>query len=130
MTKANSLGLAMVGLMSVFFDNLTMATPKLLASLLDPLVVSLILGLIGIIISSSMLGKILGYSKKMAISIEVTALLGFPGTYILSNEVVNTVGKNKDEKKVILDEILPKMLIAGFMTITISSVILAKFNVN
>ncbi|SDW39550.1 hypothetical protein [Tepidimicrobium xylanilyticum] len=66
----------------------------------------------------------------MAISIEVTALLGFPGTYILSNEVVNTVGKNKDEKKVILDEILPKMLIAGFMTITISSVILAKFNVN
>lgn len=125
MTKANAFGLAMVTLVSIIFANLTQATPQMLISILWPLVASLVLGIIGIAISSSFLGKILGYSKEMAISIGVSALFGFPGTFIISNEVANAVGKTEDERQAILDEILPKMLVAGFMTVTISSVILA-----
>lgn len=130
MVKANSFGLAILGLMAVAFGNLAMATPQMLKSLIWPLIASLVLGLIGIFIFSSILGKLLGYSKEMAISIGVSALFGFPGTYILTNEVVNAVGETDDEKKAISDEILPKMLVAGFVTVTISSVILAGFMVN
>lgn len=130
MTKANALGLAMVGLMAVAFGNLTMATPQLLGSLIGPLVISLLLGLVGIIIFSGILGKVLGYSKEMAIAIGTSALFGFPGTYILSNEVANAVGETEEERKAILDEILPKMLVAGFITVTIASVILAGFMAN
>ncbi len=128
-TKANSFGLAMVGLMAVIFGNLTLATPEMIISLLWPLVGSLILGLIGITITSLLLSKPLNYSKEMAISIGVSALFGFPGTFIISNEVANAVGETEDEKQAILNEILPKMLVAGFMTVTISSVILAGFMV-
>lgn len=130
MTKANALGLAMVGLMAVAFGNLTMATPQLLGSLIGLLVISLLLGLVGIIIFSGILGKVLGYSKEMAIAIGTSALFGFPGTYILSNEVANAVGETEEERKAILDEILPKMLVAGFITVTIASVILAGFMAN
>ena len=75
MTKANALGLAMVGLMAVALGNLTMATPQLLGSLIGPLVISLLLGLVGIIIFSGILGKVLGYSKEMAIAIGTSAYL-------------------------------------------------------
>lgn len=125
MTKANALGLAMVFLVSNIFANLTQATPEMLIEILWPLVASLVLGLIGITIASLLIGKLLGYSKEMAISIGVSALFGFPGTFIISNEVANAVGENEKEKQAILNEILPKMLVSGFMTVTISSVILA-----
>ncbi len=127
MTKANAFGLAMVGLMAVVFGSLTQATPQMLLSLLFPIVGSLILGTIGIIIFSSLIGKILGYSIEMSIAIGSSALFGFPGTFILSNEVANANGTTKEERQLILDEILPKMLVAGFITVTIASVILAGF---
>lgn len=125
MVKANAFGLGMVGLMSVVFRTLTQATPEMLLSLLFPLVISLLLGLIGIILMASILGKLLGYSPEMAISIGVSALFGFPGTFILSNEVANANGKTEEERQFILNEILPKMLVAGFLTVTVASVLLA-----
>jgi len=125
LTKANSFGLAMVGLMAVMFSSLTKATPEMVLSLLFPIVASLTLGTVGIIIFSVIAGKLLGISPSMAIAIGATALFGFPGTYILSNEVANANAETEEEKEMILDEILPKMLVAGFITVTIASVILA-----
>ncbi len=127
MTGANAFGLGMVALMAVVFANLVNATPDMLITLLRPLLGSLALGLVGIMLSSWILGKLLGYSKEMAIAIGTSALFGFPGTFVISNEVANAVGKTDDEKKVILNSILPKMLVAGFITVTISSVVLAGF---
>ena len=129
MVKANAFGLAMVGLMAVVFSSLTKATPEMLGSLLFPLIVSLLLGLCGIAIASAILGKILGYSIEMSIAIGTSALFGFPGTFILSNEVANANGETEEERQAILNEILPKMLVAGFITVTIASVVLAGFMV-
>lgn len=125
LTQANSMGLAMVGLMAVIFSSLSKATPEMLVSLLFPIVASLTLGTIGIIIFSVIVGKILKISPAMSIAIGSTALFGFPGTYILSNEVANANATNEEEKELILGEILPKMLVAGFITVTIASVVLA-----
>lgn len=125
MSKANAFGLALLGLMAVVFSNLSTATPEMLLSILFPMVISLLLGLIGIAIASAIVGKILGYSIEMSIAIGTSALFGFPGTYILSNEVTNANGKTEEEKQFLLNEILPKMLVAGFMTVTIASVVLA-----
>lgn len=125
MNKANAFGLAMVSLVAIIFANLTQATPQMLVKLLWPLVGSITLGLIGIAITSTILGKLLGYSKEMAISIGVSALFGFPGTFVISNEVAHSIGETEEEREAILDEILPKMLVAGFVTVTISSVVLA-----
>ena len=129
MTKANSFGLAMVALMAVIFGNLAKATPEMLASILFPLIASLVLGVIGISIFSAIAGKLLGYSLEMSIAIGATALFGFPGTFIISNEVANANGKTEEERGAILHEIMPKMLVAGFVTVTIASVVLAGFMV-
>lgn len=125
MTKSNAFGLAMVALMAVIFGNLAKATPEMLLSILFPLVVSLVLGLIGIAIFSGVVGKLLGYSLEMSIAIGTSALFGFPGTFIISNEVANANGKTEAERNLILDAIMPKMLVSGFITVTIASVVLA-----
>ena len=93
MTKANAFGLAMVALMAVIFGNLAKATPEMLASILFPLIASLVLGVIGISIFSAIAGKLLGYSMEMSIAIGASALFGFPGTFIISNEVAKKIDK-------------------------------------
>ncbi|WP_315117007.1 hypothetical protein [uncultured Clostridium sp.] len=130
LTKSNSFGIAMGSILTVIFANLVNATPEMVTKLLWPLVVSLTLGTIGIALSSIPLGKALGLSKEMSLAIGITALFGFPGTFIISQEVANAEGKTEEEKQYILNEILPKMLIAGFVTVTIASVVLAGIMVN
>jgi len=53
--------------------------------------------------------------------------MGFPGTFIVSNEVATQLAESEEEREFILGEIMPKMLIAGFVTVTITSVFLAGF---
>lgn len=125
LNRANSFGLGMVALMAVIFNSTSTASPEILKGLLFPLVTSLIIAIIGIIIVCIIVGKIFNYSMEMSISIGLSALFGFPGTFILPSEVANAVGKNKEERLLVLNHILPKMLVAGFVTVTIASVILA-----
>lgn len=129
LTTANSQGFIMLCVMAVIFGNLSTATPEMLKSLIVPLISCLLLGVAGFTVFSTIAGKFLGEDKYMAIAIGATALFGFPGTYIISNEVATATAKNEEEKKIILDEILPKMLIAGFVTVSIASVFLAGFMV-
>lgn len=63
----------------------------------------------------------------MSFVIGLMALYGFPGTYVVSTEVAQAVGRNEEEKQALLDYLLPKMLVAGFSTITISSLLVVGF---
>lgn len=130
LTAANGFGIAMAALMAVIFAPLANATPEVLSSLILPLVITLVLGTIGIFIFATIAAKIFKMSVPMAIAIGVTSLFGFPGTFVLSNEVAVANGKTEEERKRILDEILPKMLVAGFATVTVGSVVMAGIMVN
>ncbi len=125
MTMANSQGFVMIALLAVIFGNLSSATPEMLMSLIVPIVGCLVLGVIGLSIFAAIAGKILGIDMYMSIAIGSSALFGFPGTFIIPNEVAAVVAKNEEEKKIILEAILPKMIIAGFVTVSIASVVLA-----
>lgn len=128
--KANAFGLGMLALMAVIFNSTSMATPETLKGLLFPLIGSLVIATIGILIVSAIIGKILNYSMAMSMAIGLSALFGFPGTFVISNEVANAVGETEEERLLILDHILPKMLVSGFVTVTIASVVLAGVMVN
>lgn len=125
LTKANSSGLAMAALMTVIFNNLSTATPQLVLELLPTILIALGLGTVGIVIFSMAASKILKVSPYMGMAIGVSALFGFPGTFIISNEVSKAASNDPEEQKLVLDEILPRMLVAGFITVSIASVVLA-----
>lgn len=125
--KANAMGYAMFFCLIFVWASLPQATPELVRSLMVPLVVSFGVSVIGIVISTFFTSKLLGYSWPLATAIAVTCLFGFPANFILTNEVVNATCKTDEEKEHCMTWLLPKMLVGGFTTVTIGSVILAGY---
>ncbi|MBL5766639.1 hypothetical protein MXL46_03275 [Heyndrickxia sporothermodurans] len=123
--KANAFGFAIMGLMLFIFDGLKQATPSMMLEIIYPLVGTIVIGVIGMYIFSFVAGKIFNVSKEMAFAISLTALYGFPADYIITNEVIKSLTKDEKEKEVLTSHMLPPMLVGGFITVTIVSVILA-----
>jgi hypothetical protein len=123
--KANSFGFAILGLMLFIFDGLKKATPEMLEELLLPMVGIILIGVIGMYVFSAVVGRILGVSKEMAFAVSLTALYGFPADYIITNEVIQSLTEDEKEKEALTSHMMPPMLVAGFITVTIVSVVLA-----
>lgn len=123
--KANSFGFAIVGLMLFVFDGLKQATPEMLMDLFLPMIGIIVIGVIGMYIFSAIVGRVLGVSKEMAFAVSLTALYGFPADYIITNEVIQSLTEDEQEQAALTSHLMPPMLVAGFVTVTIVSVILA-----
>ncbi|MFS0784437.1 hypothetical protein [Bacillus sp. 1P06AnD] len=123
--KANGFGISIMVLMLFVFDGLKNATPQMMMRIIVPLIVSIILAVIGMYIFSFIAGKILKVSPNLAFAVSLTALYGFPADYIITNEVVKSIAKDEKEKEILLSHMLPPMLVGGFITVTIVSVVLA-----
>lgn len=122
---SGSFGFLITVLMAYVFAGLARATPAMLVEIVVPLAVIIILGVTGMGILSMLLGKRLGYTKEMSFAVALTALYGFPPNYILTEEASKSLAKTPEEKEFLMDEMLPKMLVGGFTTVTIVSVIIA-----
>ena len=90
------------------------------------LLIAFVFGLAGIAVFAVLTGKLVGYTVPMSIAIGLTALFGFPGTMILSQEAAKGAGETAEEVAAIEGDILPKMIVAGFATVTITSVIVTS----
>lgn len=128
--KANGFGFAVMALMLFIFDTLNRATPDMLLRIALPLVVLIGCAIVGMFIFSMIVGKLLGVSKEMAFSISLTALYGFPADYIITNEVITMLTKDEKERQILTSHMMGPMLIGGFISVTIVSVVLAGFMVS
>ena len=52
-----------------------------------------------------------------------SALFGFPTTYILANEIANSVGENDAEKNYLRSHLQPHMVIAGIVTLQVGTAV-------
>lgn len=125
LNKANSFGFMMVPLTVVVLASLADATPEALVETIVPILVTLFFGTVGVVVFSLVMAKVLKVSNYLAIGLGISAMVGFPGTFIISNEIAQSIGETSEEVEVIADRILPKMLVAGFITVSIASVVLA-----
>jgi vacuolar-type H+-ATPase subunit I/STV1 len=123
--KANGFGFAILGLMLFILDGLKNARPDMMLELIYPLIGCIAIGVAGMYVFSFIMGKVLKVSKEMAFAVSLTALYGFPADYIITNEVINALTPDEKEREVLTSHMLPPMLVAGFITVTIVSVILA-----
>lgn len=109
----------------VIFTNLANTTPQQVLSMLVPLLVCLITGVLFAIAAGFVLGKVLKVGTGLSISIILTCTFGFPTTLFIPQEVSQAIGTNEDERIAIRNYLEPKMITGGFVTVTIFSVILA-----
>ncbi len=130
LTKANSSSFLMLLLIAALLPSMTQATPQLIASMIVPLLVGFALGVVGIGVMSYIVGRFLGLSPEMAFSIGSTALYGFPGNYMIVQEVSRSASKDPEEQRAVLNYIMPPMIVGGYATVTIGSVFLTGILIN
>ena len=123
--KANTTGIVMPIITLSIFTNLASATPEMVVSMVVPLLVVIAIGTVAFAVVSILIGKIFHYSWQMSVAIGSSCLFGFPGTVIISNEVSESTGTTPEEKAYINAQIMPKMLVAGMVTVSITSVLVA-----
>ncbi len=123
--KANATGIVMPIITLSIFTNLASATPEMVGNMIVPLLVCVVIGTIAFSLVSILVGKLFGYSWQMSMAIGSSCLFGFPGTVIISNEVSESTGTTPEEKAFINAQIMPKMLVAGMVTVSITSVLVA-----
>ena len=123
--KANATGIVMPIITLSIFTNLASATPEMVGGMVVPLLVVVVIGTVCFAVISILVGKIFHYSWQMSVAIGSSCLFGFPGTVIISNEVSESTGTTPEEKAYINAQIMPKMLVAGMVTVSITSVLVA-----
>lgn len=124
LNKANSFGWAMTCLMAFIFEGLSRATPEMLLEVAGPLVGIIVIGVIGLIVFAYIAGRLLKESKYMALPIALNALYGFPPNFILTTEAIKSLTEDEEEAKYLTENMMPKMLIGGFTSVTIVSVVI------
>ncbi len=123
--KAGAYGFGILAVFSYVVSMLANVTPEMMLRMIFPIVIAFVCGCAGLFIVALIVGRLLGFSWQMSLAVATTCLYGFPGTMILSNEISEKVGTTTDEQQMLKDHILPTMLVAGFVTLTIVSVIIS-----
>lgn len=124
--KAGVSNWLMYGLIAFVFSQLSVVTPNGMLSIIGEIIVLILLGMLGMFLASWALSKPFGMSWQMAFACALTSLFGFPADYIMTNEVANNVAQNEEEKNYLLNNMMPKMLVGGFATVSVASVIIAS----
>ena len=106
--------------------------PLVAASLSDvlaaliPVAVILAVGAVGIMIGGAIATKLLKWKTTLGMSVALTAMYGFPADYLLTNEVVRSVGRTEEERDALREAMLPAMLVGGFTSVSAGSVVIAS----
>lgn len=126
LTKAGVSHWLMYGLLAYVFAQLSLTTPKQMATVIVQILVLIALGILGMFLASLTLHRLFHMSLYMAFACSLTALFGFPADYVMTTEVARIISTNEDEREVLLENTLNPMLVGGFATVSIASVIIAS----
>lgn len=124
--KSNSFTFVMTGILFVVIGTMGGVTPQQVLENLPSIVVILLIGTIGISIGGYVVSKLVKWHPYKGMPVALTALIGFPGDYIMCEEVSRSLARNEKEEKTIFNELLAPMLIGGFTTVTVASVVIAS----
>lgn len=130
LNKSNSYGIIMFALMMYIFDGLKTATPQMLGSIIGPMLLLIVVGVAGMAICIFIVSKLLKMDFTLALATGLTALYGFPPNAVITENTCAALAANDEEKQYLMDDMFPAMIVGGFVTVTITSVILAGFFAN
>ncbi len=125
LNKSNSYGIVMFALMMYVFDGLKDATPAMLGGVIGPMIILIVVGVAGMAIFEFVVAKLLKMSFTLAFANGLTALYGFPPNAIITENTCKAIAQNDDEFDFLMSQIYPSMIVGGFVTVTITSVIIA-----
>lgn len=124
--KCNSYGIIMFALMMYVFDGLKSCTPAMLGQIILPSIELIVVGVAGMALFVFVGAKVLKMSYPLALATALTALYGFPPNAIITESICDALSKgNAEEKDYLMSKMFAPMIVGGFVTVTITSVIIA-----
>ena len=125
LNKANSYGIIMFALMMYVFDGLKDCTPDMLASIIGPMILLIVVGVAGMAILCFIVAKVLKMSFLLSFATALTALYGFPPNAVITEATCTALAQTPEEKEFLMSKMFPPMIVGGFTTVTITSVVIA-----
>ena len=119
------LGFIMTALMMGLFKTLASSGTDGIASVVGIAAALVAFATVAMGLMALLASKIFKQSFFMCYAIVLNAFSGFPINMLITTEAININTEEGDERDNITAEIMPKMLVAGFVCVTIVSVLLA-----
>lgn len=123
--EASSYGFVMTVLMMGLFKTLASSGTDGIASVVGISAALVVFATVAMGLMALLASKIFKQSFFMCYAIVLNAFSGFPINMLITTEAINISTEEGDERDNITAEIMPKMLVAGFVCVTIVSVLLA-----
>ncbi|OCA80824.1 hypothetical protein [Pseudobacillus wudalianchiensis] len=123
--KSNSFGIVMLAIVFAIIQSMNGVTFDMLLEYFPAVMMILAIGAIGIILGGFIGSKLVRWDMDKGVPVALTAMFGFPGDYLVCEEVSRSIGKTKEEEEYIFNEILSPMLVGGFTTVTTASIVIA-----
>ena len=126
LVRSRSMGFVYTIIMMFVFSQLSSCTPETVIQLMKDFAILIVLSSVGIAVFSIPVGRKLGMSTPMAFALGLGSIAGgFPASYTLSVEAAKVCAENDEEYQVLEQHMLPKTLVAGFVSATSGSVFIA-----
>ena len=125
LAKCHSTGIILFFMMMYVFDGLKDCTPAMLADIILPMIILIVLGLIGMFLAVFIVSKLLRTSFMMSMASSLTALYGFPPNAVITENTCNSLASDDEEKEFLMGHMMTPMIVGGFTTVTVASVIIA-----
>ena len=126
LVRSRSMGFVYTIIMMFVFSQLSSCTPDTVIQLIKDFAILIVLSTVGIAIFSIPIGRKFGMSTPMAFARGLGSIAGgFPASYTLSVEAAKVCAENEEEYQVLEQHMLPKTLVAGFVSATSGSVFIA-----
>lgn len=123
--EASSYGFIMTTLMMGLFKTLAGSGTDGIASVVGISAALVVFATVAMGLMALLASKIFKQSFFMCYAVVLNAFSGFPINMLITTEAININTEEGDERDNITAEIMPKMLVAGFVCVTIVSVLLA-----
>jgi len=126
MDKAKASSIAVLGTIFIVIASMSKVSLTEFLHFIPQVLTIIIIGEIGILVGGFVISKLVKWHPYKGMSLALTAMFGFPADYILCQEVSRSVGRTEEEEERLLNELSPPMLIGGFTTVTVASVLIAS----
>ncbi len=130
LSKANAYGMAMTLLLLYLFGGLSGSTPEMILPVFGIAITLVLISAAAMALMAFIASKIFKQGFFMTYAIVLNAFFGFPINVMLTTEAVDNNTADAAERAAVSAQMMPKMLIAGFTSVTIVSVFIAGILVN
>ncbi len=125
LNKANAYGMAITLLLLYLFGGLSASTPETILPVFGIAISLLLMSAVAMALMAFIASKLFKKSFAMTYVIILNAFFGFPINVMLTNEALDNNTTDPAERAAVSAEMMPQMLIAGFVSVTIVSVLIA-----